>query len=182
MEQGRRHPVRSHLKLSPQCFTNALELCETDPCLENRKYLTVGNIGRLNRLLERYTKAPELLQQALALADSLHGPPLQERGILVGELGALYRQTNRHKGAREMFASQYNLAKKMGWKGQVCRVIGNIGMANCQLARQIWRDSRGNGEAIEEAKDLTHLAITQLKDRVQLALDIQEEEDAHAHS
>ncbi|KAK0668378.1 hypothetical protein QBC41DRAFT_393796 [Cercophora samala] len=183
MARGRTHLGRSQLELALQCFTSALHLCETNPCLDGRKYLAVGNIGWVNRLLGRYARAAELLQQALSLADSLPGPPPRERGILVGELGTLYRQTDRHEEAREMFASQHSMAEKMGWKAQVCRAIGNMGMANCQLARQTWEArTAGDQEAKKKAQDLTQLALGQLKERVSLALEIQKEENRHAYS
>lgn len=182
MEDGRNHQGRAELELSLQAFTGALQFCEANDSLADRRYQVLGNIGWVNRLLGRYSQALEILQQAVALADQVSGPPTPERIQILGELGTIYRQTDRHAQAKKAFEEQYTVAEKLGWTRSACRAIGNLGMANYQQALQLWEENPDDEVAKHKAKDLIRVAIDQLKQRVKLAQQIRKQESAKVHS
>ncbi|KAK0647102.1 hypothetical protein B0T16DRAFT_329256 [Cercophora newfieldiana] len=187
MDQGRTTLARRTLEVSLHHFTTALHMCETYPGLAKNKYLVLGNLGWISRLSGKYPQAIETLEQALALADALPGPPTRERVQIAGELGTIYRLMDRHEDAQRVFAEQYKVAKGMDLRGATCRAIGNLGMANYQRAAALWEqqqeekkekeNGKDNPDVVHQVRDLVKLAMEQLQERIQRASVIESYED-----
>ncbi|KAK5655874.1 hypothetical protein OQA88_5413 [Cercophora sp. LCS_1] len=171
MDSARILMDKRSLEASLQSYNSALHLCDSHPPLTNRKYEVLGNIGWINRLSGRYTTAISLLQEALDL--SAHLPPARPRIQIAGELGNVYRLTGRNDEAKNAFNEQFTLAKEMGLTGPMCRAVGNLGAVNYSLGWNAWQQG-GNKE---EGRKLIDLAMDQFRERVRLALVIQDEED-----
>ena len=178
MAQGRQDLDRSSLELALRSFSKALQLCETNPSLEPRKYEVIGNIGWVNRLQGRYAAAVEALQQALALADALPGPPTMQRTHIEAELGMVYRLLDRHEDAKKAFERQYEIGKDYEWKRVTCRAIGNLAMTNYQSAVSSLGDATDDDDPAvkKKAKETIKAAIGQLNERIQIADEIYDEE------
>lgn len=172
MAQGRRNLDRSALELALRSFASALQLCETNPSLEPRKYEVIGNIGWVNRLQGRYPAAVKALKQALALADALPGPPTMQRTHIEAELGMVYRLLGRHEDAKDAFERQYKIGETSQWKRVTCRAIGNLGMANYQSALALFRNAPDDPDTQLKTKESIQVAISQLNERIQLAHEI----------
>jgi len=183
MDNGRIAIGRRALEISLHHFTSALHMCETYPHLQDRKYMVLGDLGWISRLSGKYAESVETLEEALALADAIPGPPTKQRISIAGELGTLYRLMDRYDDAKRMFAEQYKVAKGMGPKlsGATCRAIGNLGMANYQRALELWNKEKNNTnvnpEVAQKVRDMVKLAIEQQHERIKRALKIQDAED-----
>lgn len=173
MLKGRIDLHQNFFELALQNFTAALHMSETNPSLLALKFRVLGEIGWVNRLAGRYAIAVSYLKEALSLADSLPGPRTIERTFIDGELGTVYRLTDRYDDAREAFARQYALAtganKDEDWTRVACRAIGNLGMANYQLALQLLEQNPNGPNIRQKTKDRIKQAISQLEERVRLA-------------
>ncbi|KAE8384459.1 hypothetical protein BDV23DRAFT_189202 [Aspergillus alliaceus] len=153
MEQGGKHAQRAEWEHALRSFSHALSLCGQAgrlPESANYKHIVLGKLGYTFRQFGRYDKAEEYLKNALNMLGST---PLHVD--LHGEMGVVYRHMNRLEDAKREFEIQYKLARELKLEHAMCRSIGNLGMVNYQLSR-----------------DLLPLAIDQLKERIQLARSI----------
>ena len=192
MDSGRIHMDRRALELSLHDYTSALHLCESHPStLAERKYLVLGGLGWLHRLNGRYSDAVRILEEALALADSVpvSGPPTRERVQIAGELGTVYRLMDRHEDARRAFAENYALAKELDLRAATCRAVGNLGMANYQRALEMWNNVREvhddnerdkRKQKINEIREILDVAMQQLQERAARAFEIYEKEKGNS--
>ncbi|KAK0624050.1 hypothetical protein B0T14DRAFT_192742 [Immersiella caudata] len=178
MDKARTSLARRSLEVSLQHSTAALHMCETHHQLKDRKYLVLGNIGWISRLNGKYPQAIATLEEALALADALPGPPTRERIQIWGELGIIYHLSDRFDDAQRIFSEQYEVAKGTGLYGATCRAIGNLGKANYQRALGLWNTNSNKDPTVtQQVRDLLDLAIEQLKERVQRSRSIFDYED-----
>lgn len=176
MDLGRWHLACGELESATRAFTTAMQLCKAHMILASQEYKILGNFGWLSRLQGRYTQAADTLQEAIALADAVPGPPDPERVMMAGELGTIYRQMDRHDDACRAFTEQLGMAEQLGLERAVCRSIGNLGMTNYQRGLQLWEQHPEDPVSKQQASDLVKLAIVQIKKRVALAQKIQKQE------
>lgn len=173
MIQGRTNLNQCLFEPALQSFTAALHMTETNRSLSPLKFRVLGEIGWVNRLAGRYAIALQYLEEAISLADSLPGPPTLERAFIDGELGMVYRLTDRYDEARDAFTRQYELsATATNEEDQTrvaCRAIGNLGMANYQRALELLSEKPDDPNIRHKTKECIRLAISQLEERVRLA-------------
>jgi tetratricopeptide (TPR) repeat protein len=154
IEQGEQHAKRAEWEHALRSFSHAISLCGPAGNLPNSasyKHIALGKLGYTNRRFGRYDKAEEYLKCAL---NGLGSTPLHVD--VRGEMGVVYRHMNRLGDAKREFETQYKLARGLNLEHAMCRSIGNLGMINYQLS-----------------KDMLPLAIGQLKERIRLARSIQ---------
>ncbi|KAI0904145.1 hypothetical protein F4823DRAFT_232738 [Ustulina deusta] len=155
MSLGQQFAERAEWEHALQSFNSALHVSEKQADILGTSYyrsLILGRIGSTNRRFGRYETAKNVLEKAVI--ESII-PEL--RLELSGELGVVYRHMDQIKDARDAFQMQYQLAKQIGDPLQMCRAIGNLGMANYQIGLV--------------NQDPTHfeVAIEQLTERVESA-------------
>ena len=125
MEQGQQHAKRAEWKHALLAFNSALNLCESTENLPDAihcRCLVLGKLGNTNRQFGRYEAAKAILEEALMEVGSS-----RERIKLSGELGVLYRHTNRLADAKRAFELLYDTAKEINFERAICRSIGNFG-------------------------------------------------------
>lgn len=139
----------------------AKSLCESEgfPNAAQRRREVLHHLGSVERRLGRYEVAQQLLSEVLQdpyTSDSL-------RLEVSGELSVVYRHLNNFVGARDICNEQYQVAKRLALTAEeeMCRAIGNLGMANYQLSLE------------RHDKELLHTAIAQVLERVERARALQ---------
>ncbi|KAK3391171.1 hypothetical protein B0H63DRAFT_132917 [Podospora didyma] len=143
----------------------AKSLCESPdfPDAARRRREVVGHLGSVERRLGRYELAQKLLEEVLDDEQTTDTQRLE----VSGELSVVYRSLNNLDKARDICNEQYQVARRMALKGEeeMCRAIGNLGMANYQMSLQ---------NEIEPDSELLQLAISQVEERVERARQLQE--------
>lgn len=136
-------------------------LCESRgfPDAARRRREVLGHLGSVERRLGRYEVAQRLLEEVIR--DDQTGDT--QRLEVSGELSVVYRHLNDFAKAGEICNEQYQVARRLALKAEeeMCRAIGNLGMANYQLSQE------------RQDKELLHEAITQVNERVKRAQDLQ---------
>ena len=160
MTEGQQHAQHAQWEHALRSFNSALSLCESVnhfPQTADHRQLVLGKIGSTNRRFGRFEQARDILEMALA-----EDVPSLLRIELSGELGVVYRHTNRLANAKRAFEIQYGTAQQLGAEGSMCRAVGNLGMVNYQLSQQ------------NHDNTLLGLATKQLVERVQSARHIKQ--------
>ncbi|KAI1807729.1 hypothetical protein F4811DRAFT_573245 [Daldinia bambusicola] len=167
MDEGQKHIHHAEWEHALRAFSKALSLCDSTENFPNKAQYTrqvLYKIGRVNRCLGRYEIARDALEKVITD---------MEVNVLrvdcVGELGVVYRHLNNLTDAMRMFEMQYNTAKQLGLEAEACRAVGNLGMVNYQISQR------------DKDDKILDLAIAQLRERVQLARNIQQSLAAKGH-
>lgn len=143
-----------------RALQDALAICEEAdfPNAQLRRQQVLYEIGGIRRRFGQHDQAVETLDRALA-AHPAASP--KERACVLGELGVVYRHNGEFSKARELFREQYRLVRDSGdtsleAEAEVCRAIGNEGMAAYNLAM------------LEKPPDraLLETALDQLRERI----------------
>lgn len=139
----------------------AKSLCESAgfPSAAQRRREVVHHLGSVERRLGRYKIAQQLLEEVLRdpyTSDAL-------RLEVSGELSVVYRHLNNFVGARDICNEQYQVARRLSLAAEeeMCRAIGNLGMANYQLSQE------------RHDRELLDTAIAQVLERVERAKALQ---------
>jgi hypothetical protein len=139
----------------------AKSLCESEafPNAAHRRREVLHHLGSVERRLGRYEIARRLLVEVLRDPHTSDALRLE----VSGELSVLYRHLNDFVGARNICNEQYEVARRLGLTAEeeMCRAIGNLGMANYQLSQQ------------SQDRELLHTAIAQVLERVERARALQ---------
>ncbi|KAF2173554.1 hypothetical protein M409DRAFT_15834 [Zasmidium cellare ATCC 36951] len=160
MARGKQHAQEAQWELALQVYTTAMSLC-SDPTLQSdtaRRHRVLKDLAYTNRCMGRYEQSLTILDELVPQLST--SDPL--RLNVTGELGVLYRQLNRLEEARDAFYEQYKLATQLNELQRMCRAVGNLGMANYQLAQR------------DHDTGLLDLAAKQLQERVRLAQDLRD--------
>ncbi|KPM46118.1 hypothetical protein AK830_g401 [Neonectria ditissima] len=166
MRQGKGNALNADGENAFRDFSKALSLAENLPIAKlpkasHYRRLTLRELGSRNRRFGRYEKAKGYLEAALLDAS----PSLESVGIS-GELRAVYRHMNRLDDAKRAFQTQYDNAKELESERDICRAVGNLGMANYQLSQRVPHDDFLLAEAIKNQKKRIEKA-RQLQRKVQ---------------
>ena len=139
----------------------AKALCESDgfPNAAHRRREVLHHLGSVERRLGRYEMAQQLLEEVL-------GDPYTSDALRVevsGELSVVYRHLNDFVKARNICNQQYEVARRLALSAEeeMCRAVGNLGMANYQLSQQ------------RQDRQLLQTAIAQVLERVERARTLQ---------
>ncbi|KAK3319978.1 hypothetical protein B0T19DRAFT_433467 [Cercophora scortea] len=139
----------------------AKALCESEgfPDAARRRRDVLGHLGSVERRLGRFKNAQRLLEEIVQ--DSQTGDV--QRLEVSGELSVVYRHLNDFSKAKEICNEQYQVARRLALKAEeeMCRAIGNLGMANYQLSQE-----KNDSELLDEA-------IAQVQERVKRARELQ---------
>lgn len=164
MQEARRHGEKAEWEFTTRELEAAEALCDTPgfPDVERHRQAVLGELGAVERRLGRFEAAETTLQRALRVRDA---DDLQRTSIL-GELGVVYRHENKVYESKAAFQEQFRLANKLALDtdAQFCRAIGNLGVANYQLAVL---------EPANVDSDLLQQSIKQLEERVRSAQELQ---------
>ena len=133
----------------------AKSLCESQgfPNAAHRRREVLHHLGSVERRLGRYELAQQLLEEVL-------GDPYTSDALRLevsGELSVVYRHLNEFVKARNICNEQYEVARRLALSAEeeMCRAIGNLGMANYQLSQQ------------RHDRQLLQTAIAQVLERVE---------------
>lgn len=139
----------------------AKSLCEAPgfPDAARRRREILHHLGSVERRLGRYKIAQQLLEEVIQ--DAFTGDAL--RLEVSGELAVVYRHLNDFAKARDICEDQYQVARRLAHtaEAEMCRAIGNLGMANYQLSQE------------RQDRELLHKAIAQVTERVDRARALQ---------
>lgn len=130
-DQGLQHTHRGEFEEALQSHHKALAICEhnTDfPRAPRYRHPVLGAIGHMNRMLGRYGKASQILEEAIR-----EMPHSKQRVEATGELAVVYRHSNRLEDAKHACEEQYSTAQHLHSDKEMGRAIGNLGMINYQL-------------------------------------------------
>ncbi|KAI0410136.1 hypothetical protein F4802DRAFT_593005 [Xylaria palmicola] len=155
MSLGQQFSERAEWEHALQSLNSALYVCEKQADILGTSYyrsLVLGRIGSTNRRFGRYETAKNVLEKAVT-----ESVIPEFRLELSGELGVIYRHMDQIHDARDAFQMQYQLAKQIGAPEQMCRAIGNLGMANYQIG------------LVDQDPTHFQVAIEQLMERVESA-------------
>ncbi len=135
-------------------YRTALHICENNEWLNRPRYryTTQGRIGKMYRMVGRFDKACESLEEVV------HNTPKSAvRADMCGELAMIYRHLDRLEDSKRAGEEQYRDALELNLEKFACRAIGNIGMVNFQLY------------LLNKDETLLSTAIDQLNERVERA-------------
>lgn len=114
----------------------AKALCESEglPDAARRRREVLSHLGSVERRLGRYEIAQQLLEEVAR--DPHVGDAL--RLEVSGELSVVYRHLNDFAKARDICNEQYQVARRLALTAEeeMCRAVGNLGMANYQLSQE----------------------------------------------
>lgn len=161
IRRGRRLADDSDMEKALWAFDEALkslEGCEHFLNVPLYRQQTQGNRANMYRRFGKYKQAEEILKSTIAEMD-----PSLERLELESDLAVLYSGTGQLDNCKRVCETQYDTATKLKADSVICRTIGALGMVNYQL---YIRD--GERRFLDDA-------ITQLQERVELALKLRDE-------
>lgn len=151
----------------------AKSLCESEglPDAARRRREVLNHLGAVERRLGRYDIAQQLLEEVVRDPHTSDALRLE----VSGELSVVYRHLNDFAKARDICNEQYQVARRLALTAEeeMCRAIGNLGMANYQLSQE------------RHDRDLLHEAIAQVMERVERARALQvrlQKEDPNSKS
>jgi tetratricopeptide (TPR) repeat protein len=130
-QNGLAHTRKAELEEALLAHRNALEICDGNanfPEDSRYRYMVLVELGYVYRMLGRYLKASECLEEAVR-----NMPRNESRLKACGELAVVYRQLSRLDDSKRACEEQYETAIQMGSEREISRAIGNLGMVNYQL-------------------------------------------------
>ncbi|KAH7355972.1 hypothetical protein BKA66DRAFT_446084 [Pyrenochaeta sp. MPI-SDFR-AT-0127] len=153
---GQQHSEDGEWEEALRLYRNAEHICQSSEWLHQSlyEYVTSGTIGKMYRMLGRYTDACKCLEKIV-----FSTPQSSARVDSAGELAMVYRHMDRLEESKRAAEDQYNCAKQLNLKKFACRAIGNVGMVNYQLYL----------ESDPKDYDLLESAISQLNERIERA-------------
>jgi tetratricopeptide (TPR) repeat protein len=161
LSKAHEYRERAQWEFMTQELQEAKALCDSEQVSDaaRRRREVTSLLGVVERRRGRYEIAKRYLDDVYEDGQASDA----ERMEVSGELSVIYRHLGDFAKAGEACSEQYRVARKLALKAEeeMCRAIGNLGMANYQLSAQ-------NGD-----KELLHVAIGQLQERVQRARDLQ---------
>lgn len=158
---GQHHSDNGQWEEALRSYRDAEHICQASEWLRGslQEYLTAGAIGKMYRMMGRYTDACKCLERV-----TLGTPQSSARVNCSGELAMVYRHMGLLSESKRAAEDQYNGAKQLGLKKFACRAIGNVGMVNYQMYL----------ESPSKDKSLLESAIDQLNERIERARDIKD--------
>ncbi|KAJ4985129.1 hypothetical protein SVAN01_09356 [Stagonosporopsis vannaccii] len=156
-EVGSRFSDRGDWEEALRAYRTALHTCQNNRWLNMPRYkhVTLGAIGKMYRMLGRYSLACKSLEETV-----IGTPHSQIRIDCAGELATIYRHMDRLEDSERVAEEQYQGAVELDLPKFACRAIGIVGVLNYQLYLQ-------NGD-----EALLSSAISQLNERVERARQI----------
>ncbi|KAI0127475.1 hypothetical protein BJ170DRAFT_701947 [Xylariales sp. AK1849] len=151
-QQGLAHSRGNELEEALLGHRSALAICDGNPDLPQAtryRYLVLAELGYVYRMLGRFSKAGECLEEAVQNA-----PRNESRLKALGELAVVYRHLDKLDDAKRACEEQYETAKHMGSEHEMERAIGNLGMVNYQLF------------LLNHNQEYLALAMNQLEERI----------------
>ncbi|KAK2773511.1 hypothetical protein CKAH01_13551 [Colletotrichum kahawae] len=153
-QQGLAHTRRNELEEALLVHHSAMAMCDGKTDLlhaTHYRYVVLAELGYVYRMLERFARASECLEEAVE-----NMPSNKSRLKALGELAVVYRHLDKLNDAKRACEEQYQSAKLMGLELETERAIGNLGMVNYQLF------------LLNHDEEYLAVAIKQLEERVDI--------------